>query len=79
MRLGIDIGGTKTAALVLDASGEVVAHVSAASGRGANTGSPTNCPSPAHQTSVGRARSTVSTRASASNGSDFTRPLRADA
>ena len=36
MRLGIDIGGTKTAALVLDASGEVVAHVSATSGRGAS-------------------------------------------
>lgn len=34
MRLGIDIGGTKTAALVLDASGEVLAHVTAASGRG---------------------------------------------
>ncbi|HET7762273.1 MAG TPA: ROK family protein [Phycicoccus sp.] len=37
MRLGIDIGGTKTAALVLDATGDVVAHVSAPSGRG-NTG-----------------------------------------
>ncbi len=34
MRLGIDIGGTKTAALVLDASGEVLAHVTAPSGRG---------------------------------------------
>ena len=34
MRLGIDIGGTKTAALVLDDSGAVVAHVSAPSGRG---------------------------------------------
>lgn len=34
MRLGIDIGGTKTAALVLDPSGEVLAHVTAPSGRG---------------------------------------------
>lgn len=34
MRLGIDIGGTKTAALVLDHDGEVVAHVAAPSGRG---------------------------------------------
>ncbi|MBM6399849.1 ROK family protein [Phycicoccus sonneratiae] len=34
MRLGVDIGGTKTAALVLDPVGEVVAHVTAASGRG---------------------------------------------
>ena len=34
MRLGIDIGGTKTAALVLDDAGMVVAHVSTASGRG---------------------------------------------
>ena len=34
MRLGIDIGGTKTAALVLDGAGEVVAHVAAPSGRG---------------------------------------------
>jgi predicted NBD/HSP70 family sugar kinase len=34
VRLGIDIGGTKTAALVLDAGGEVVAHVSVPSGRG---------------------------------------------
>lgn len=34
MRLGIDIGGTKTAALLLDGSGAVVAHVSAPSGRG---------------------------------------------
>jgi len=34
MRLGIDIGGTKTAALVLDDDGEVLAHVAAPSGRG---------------------------------------------
>ena len=34
MRLGIDIGGTKTAALVLDEAGGVVAHVAAPSGRG---------------------------------------------
>ena len=34
MRLGIDIGGTKTAALVLDAAGGVVAHVAAPSGHG---------------------------------------------
>ena len=34
MRLGIDIGGTKTAALVLDATGRIVAHVAAPSGRG---------------------------------------------
>ena len=33
MRLGIDIGGTKTAALVLDDSGGVVAQVAAPSGR----------------------------------------------
>ena len=37
MRLGIDIGGTKTAALVLDDAGAVVARASAPSGRG-NTG-----------------------------------------
>lgn len=35
MRIGIDIGGTKTAALVLDDSGMTVAHVSVPSGRGA--------------------------------------------
>ena len=35
MRVGIDIGGTKTAALVLDDEGATVAHVSAPSGRGA--------------------------------------------
>lgn len=35
MRIGIDIGGTKTAALVLDDSGTTVAHVSVPSGRGA--------------------------------------------
>lgn len=35
MRIGIDIGGTKTAALVLDPDGRTVAHVSAPSGRGA--------------------------------------------
>ena len=34
MRLGIDIGGTKTAALVLDDSGGVVAQVAAPSGQG---------------------------------------------
>lgn len=34
MRLGIDIGGTKTAALVLDPAGDVVSHVTAPSGRG---------------------------------------------
>ncbi len=34
MRLGIDIGGTKTAALVLDDMGGVVARASAPSGRG---------------------------------------------
>ena len=34
MRLGIDIGGTKTAALVLDDSGGIVAQVAAPSGRG---------------------------------------------
>ena len=34
MRLGIDIGGTKTAALVLDESGGIVAQVAAPSGRG---------------------------------------------
>ena len=34
MRLGIDIGGTKTAALVLDDRGDVVAHVESPSGRG---------------------------------------------
>jgi len=34
MRLGIDIGGTKTAALVLDDAGGIVAHVAAPSGRG---------------------------------------------
>ena len=34
MRLGIDIGGTKTAALVLDESGGIVAQVAARSGRG---------------------------------------------
>ena len=34
MRLGIDIGGTKTAALVLDDAGDIVAHVAAPSGRG---------------------------------------------
>ena len=34
MRLGIDIGGTKTAALVLDDTGGVLAHVAAPSGRG---------------------------------------------
>ena len=34
MRLGIDIGGTKTAALVLDGTGAVVARASAPSGRG---------------------------------------------
>ncbi len=34
MRLGIDIGGTKTAALVLDGSGGIVAQVAAPSGRG---------------------------------------------
>ena len=34
MRLGIDIGGTKTAALLLDAGGHVVAQVSQPSGRG---------------------------------------------
>ena len=34
MRLGIDIGGTKTAALVLDDTGTVVARASAPSGRG---------------------------------------------
>jgi glucokinase len=37
VRLGIDIGGTKTAALVLDDAGIVVAEVAAPSGRG-NTG-----------------------------------------
>ncbi len=35
MRIGIDIGGTKTAALVLDDTGATLAHVSAPSGRGA--------------------------------------------
>lgn len=35
MRLGIDVGGTKTAALVLDDDGAVLAHVTAPSGRGA--------------------------------------------
>ena len=34
MRLGIDIGGTKTAALVLDDSGGIVAQVAAPSGQG---------------------------------------------
>ncbi len=34
MRVGIDIGGTKTAALVLDDAGATVAHVWAPSGRG---------------------------------------------
>jgi glucokinase len=34
VRLGIDIGGTKTAALVLDDDGQVVAHVAAPSGQG---------------------------------------------
>ncbi len=34
MRLGIDIGGTKTAALVLDESAGIVAQVAAPSGRG---------------------------------------------
>lgn len=34
MRLGIDIGGTKTAALVLDADGQVVVQRSTLSGRG---------------------------------------------
>ncbi len=34
MRLGIDIGGTRTAALVLDDSGGVVARVAAPSGHG---------------------------------------------
>ena len=37
MRLGIDIGGTKTAALVLDDAGDVLAHVAAPSGRGDST------------------------------------------
>ncbi|MBD3784358.1 MAG: ROK family protein, partial [Micrococcales bacterium] len=34
MRLGIDVGGTKTAAVVLDADGGVVSHVAAPSGHG---------------------------------------------
>jgi glucokinase len=34
VRLGIDIGGTKTAALVLDDEGRVVAHVASPSGQG---------------------------------------------
>ena len=38
VRLGIDIGGTKTAALVLDDAGDVVAHVAAPSGRGRHAG-----------------------------------------
>jgi glucokinase len=35
VRVGIDIGGTKTAALVLDDTGATLAHVSVPSGRGA--------------------------------------------
>jgi predicted NBD/HSP70 family sugar kinase len=35
VRLGVDIGGTKTAAVVLGVDGEVLAQASAASGRGA--------------------------------------------
>ena len=34
MRLGIDIGGTKTAVVALDAAGRVVAYRQAPSGRG---------------------------------------------
>ncbi len=35
MRLGVDIGGTKTAAVILGLDGDVLAQASAASGRGA--------------------------------------------